>query len=149
MFKAFFFFNFIYCDGPIWIKWCPSQKKNILNFGGSQLLDIVNNLGGKLYIIVGDLEYILLVGNLVPSTQSSSSRPFKFSLFFFLIHLYIFQIRGVFMNKILQSFDDFARYLFLGLAHNNKIKEKDNLWQLSPTIWAEIISETNKRGGGH
>jgi hypothetical protein len=55
----------------------------------------------------------------------------------------------VFINKVLEGFDDFARYLFLGLAHNNKIKEKDNLWQLLPTIWAAIISKTKKRGGGH
>jgi len=103
-----------------------TKEKKFELWGGPnsiQLIDIVDNLGGKLYIIVGDLGYILLVGNLVPSTQSSTSHLFKFSLFF-LMPLYIFRIRGVFINKILQGFDDFARYLFLGLAHKNKIKRK-------------------------
>jgi hypothetical protein len=60
------------------------KRKTYWTLGGPnslQLIDIVDNLEGKLYIMVGDLGYILLVGNLVPSTQSSTSHPLKFSLF--------------------------------------------------------------------
>jgi hypothetical protein len=55
------------------------KRKTYWTLGGPnslQLIDILDNLGSKLYIIVGDLGYILLVGNSVPSTQSSTSCPF-------------------------------------------------------------------------
>jgi hypothetical protein len=41
-----------------------TKEKHIETLGGPnflQLIDIVDNLGGKLYIIVSDLGYILLV----------------------------------------------------------------------------------------